>query len=380
MSTDTDFERILRADLHAAADDLVVPLTVDQVLDAAARARTRQRLLRVGLVVLAVLIAGLLWWATGLGAPGNRAVPDPLQRPTAPAPTASGSATSATPSAAVTPEATLSLMPSDDDRRPGEPPSIRASLGAGGRTVDFVGLGDSGPVGAVRSVVLGEGDAAVLSNEFTSPGYVIGVVRGEAAWIEPVQPGAMADWGITDHTIEVLPGTGLSAFAVRYRDVADASSLPELVWADAQGRVRDGEGRTLASATFGGSDGAQRVFFSDARLGVAGVDAPSGRQLVRYRPDAIAQLSVVSTDIDERRYLIGGVVPVGTSGASLWFSSAEVEESVPLELAEPEWGALDGRLFYTEWVEPQKPDASVSAVTFQYGDASGVAHKVVVWP
>lgn len=374
MSTDTDFERILRADLHAAADDLVVPLTVDEVLDVAARARTGQRLLRVGLVVIAVLVAGVLWWATGLGAPGNRAVPDPLQRPTATAPTASAASPSSTPV-----ETLLTVAP-PEGLLPGEPSLVRASLRADGRTVDVAATNGEGPIGPTRALELPEGDNVVFASGFPREGYVVGLLRADATWVEAVQPGpteVLWDWAASG-----LEGTDLQVVAIRFREASD-QRLPELLWADQAQKVRDSQGREAPSAVFDGPGGQERTLFVDDRLGVAGVvsPAPDGSQsLIRTsrsstRTGSGVRFQMVVAETTERRYFVGGILPAGSTGLTA-VTDADVAVVMPLATAPASVG--DDLLFYGEWTS-EPGEQLPQPVSVSYTDAAGVDHDLPVW-
>lgn len=345
----TDLEKYLRDDLRAVARDVDVPLTVDAVLDAIARARTRQRVLRLALSALAIALASALWWAAGLGRPADdRAVPDPLQRPTASAaPTASPGGTP-TPAA---PVGTTLMVAPDDVLRPGEPPFVRATLRADGRTVDFVAADGDGPVGAAEALELSDDANAVFASGFPRAGYVVALLRGEATWLEPVQTGraeVLWDWASSG-----LEGAGLEVIAIRYRDPADAH-VPELLWADAAGVVRDSERRTIPSATFVGPAGQQRTFFVDDKLDVAGVVSPTpdgDQSLVRIArpaagPGQGVRFQMAVAELGERRYFVGGVLPAGATTLTATLD-ADVTVAIPLATAATSVG--DDLLFYGEW-------------------------------
>lgn len=248
----TDLESAVREDLAARAEDAHVSVDLDGVLASGRRTLARRRLLGTAAAASVVAIAAVAGALLPRG--GLVAVP-----------------ADATP-AVTTPAVTFDMELDARLDRPwtaADPQSISVIAQAtpdGGYRITFSGVSQTGAALPSGGGDLAPGTGATWSSSSVYPGYVLGVVRGDATSIFTTPEGGGVS-SIGDH--RRLPGTDLTAFFTRYADASYPAKVSRLVWIDADRTVHDSDGATLPSAVLGTGDRSSLAFV-DTKSGMIG--------------------------------------------------------------------------------------------------------------
>lgn len=294
----TTLEDLLRNQLHAAADPVEVPLDDQGVLAAgrrARRARTLRWVLLVLVLVVAVVVASLSLGQLG-GEPDRRAVPDPLQAPTA--------------------EVSTENPVVVDFSGEGRPGKVRIEPIEGG--LRFIPLdGDS------RHPVDVAVDAQLANTPF--PGWIIATLPPGTVWAQFVAPDDVLrgrQVGMSEGVRQV-PGTDRVAY-VAAMPAADESWPGEyrLIRGSADGRAFDTSfGREVITEQLPTLHGNDATWFVDDELAVAGVANPLFEWNVKThptRPGHLPGVAIAAENTDEAEFMV--VLPEGVDAADVTWS------------------------------------------------------------
>lgn len=293
----TALEDLLRNQLHAAADPVELPLDDHAVLAAGRRAR-RARTLRwvlLALVVVAVVVALLSLGQLG-GDPDRRAVPDPLQAPTA--------------------EVSTENPVVVDFSGEGRPGRVRIEPIEGG--LRFTPLD-----GEDRHHVDVAVNAQLANTPF--PGWIIATLPPGTVWAQFVAPDDTVrgmQVGMSEGVWQV-PGTDRVAYVVSM-PAADEfwPGAYRLIRGSADGRAFDTAfGREVITEQLPTLHGNDATWFVDDELGVAGVANPLFEWNVKTRPTRPGHLpgvAIAAEDTDEAEFMV--VLPAGVDAADVTWS------------------------------------------------------------
>lgn len=396
-----ELEDLLRRQLHAAADPIVVPIDDQAVLAEGRRAR-QERTLRWVLLTIALVAAAsaavFVFWQTTTNQE-RRAVPDPLQVPTAEpvTPTADasptvGPSTVPTPDPSGAPANQPTNAPTNaPTTAPTAAPPTQAAPGGQAATLDLGFRDGTGKVqvqsdgagvrftgldaGATGSVTVGAPQGGSVSTVSGSPGrnWVVAVVPRGTTWA------AFLD-STTGHGSPAghvpVPGTDLVGVAA-VQDAPEAT--PRLVYGTADGRVMTSDGRTLPSATFDSIWGTPSTHFIDDRWRVSGYTMVNEGVQGTVRPldtDLLSINVVGGPSADLVEFVLS--LPRGAEPASVTW---DLGEDVTVEIARTSKTLPDGRILVHEAFRGTRiTDAwAQNRPTATYTNAAGQRVTAPVW-
>lgn len=352
----TELERLLAADLHAAADPLQTAVDVDR-LAAIRQARLwRRRLLTLAVAVVALALVAV-GWRVLQDRPRFDAIPLPHQTPTEPAPSPATPTASVTPDAPGTARLTLPV--------PGGRSVIAAELLPATHQVRFTVV--SGPLGKPgQTVDLQLGSEPSLGPDFPAAGYTLLTLPGRATWLAaPAASGTGAAPSVT----AVLAGTTTSVSLVG-RGLAADGTLGPFVWGAPGGVARTEALDPVPVASFAAVAGEHRFFVrSDARIaGWASAEGVAG--LTTYSGAGPVLVDTTTLDAATATRVLGGVLPDGTPAQALILTAPGVTAVVP-----PGAATASGRTLF--FAVLSGPESALRGARLTYTDAAGAPHALV---
>lgn len=355
----TDFEQLLRDDLSRASDLTPVPDPLDAVLRRGTqlrRARTA-RLATASVAVISTVALGAWWMSQGQGTTPHPAVP--LTTPSATAATPVATATFKVselnwPNTSDNPLGDVATVVVEVDRaalQPGATPSSRPTL----RYYTVSSAGGKGPV--VGSDVTGLSGATWGSGS-TMPRVTVGVVRGAPTWLDILYAEGGNDKG-TSFAQTPIGDTGLTAILVTHSRQSDVGLVQGMIWGLPDGTVRDSDGATVPSTSFGTGDLAMTVYRS-ASKDAFGVHGP-GTGVWGRNEGRVVQMNFWS----DARQTTAGVLPKGAHDVTATLAPGATLVSIGEKVVD----GIDGRVFLAQVNSSKAGEQGI--LTLTYTDAAG---------
>lgn len=209
-------------------------------------------------------------------------------------------------------------------------------------------------------------------------GVVMGVVEGEALWVQPLpaqEPGAVAS-DVALRPLALTDGRRLTAFVIQLPSEAAAEAVTDLVWGTPDGTAHRGAGDHLPQATFSGRDGEIVVLYKTEAdsltlfahtMPVTTVSLPPAAP-VRF--DSDITVSGPTTDGTAQIRRSAGVLPAEATDITITWAPG-VDDG-----AFHEAPLTDDRVWYAEATVPPEDHGLLGTIT--WADPQGQHHTIEV--